>query len=56
MINTKSELCRLLGDWARECEGRTDAQTYARAYARTYARQVKIELTPALLGWCQGLS
>ena len=42
----------MLGGPARECDRRTDRQTHA----QTHARQVKIVLTLALLGWCQGLS
>ena len=41
----KFQPSRLLGGPARECDTR-----------QTHRRQVNIELTPALLGWCQGLS
>ena len=52
----KFQLSSLLGGLARECDARTDVRTDAQTDAQRDARQVNIVLTPALLGWCQGLS
>ena len=47
-VGAKFELCRLLEGPARECDAQADRQRHA--------CQVIIMLTPALLGWWQGLS
>ena len=52
----KFQLSRLLGSLARECDAQTHRHTHRHTHRQTHARQVKIVLTLALLGWCQGLS